>query len=135
MAGNERRSSPRKECAVPLRFRVVENGQGTQLGDIAGGYGARSSRSAVLTGTSEGEAFNLSERGVYFRSRERVNIGERLEMYFTLPRELTGRSPEQVRCSAKVVHVEAGTDEYGTTGVGAFVERFEPLMEARDWSN
>ena len=117
MPGNERRSSPRQECAVPLRFRVLADGQGP------------------VAATFEGQAFNLSEHGVYFRSRDRVRVGQRLEMYFTLPRELTGRAPEQVRCTARVVHVEEETDQRGTTGVGAFVERFEPLRERRDWAN
>jgi len=115
--GNERRSSPRQECAVPLRFRVLADGQGP------------------VAATCEGQAFNLSEHGVYFRSRDRVRVGQRLEMYFTLPRELAGRAPEQVRCTARVVHVEEETDQRGTTGVGAFVERFEPLRERRDWAN
>jgi hypothetical protein len=78
---------------------------------------------------------NLSERGIYFRSRQRVNVGEPLEMYFTIPRELTGRSAEQVRCSARVVHVEPQADRQGLVGVGAAVERFEPMSSARDWGN
>ncbi|HXX20695.1 MAG TPA: PilZ domain-containing protein [Candidatus Acidoferrum sp.] len=135
MSGNERRSSPRKECAVPVRFRVVPNGHSAQTDALAADLGAPSIKPSVYAATCEGEAFNLSERGVYFRSRERVNVGERLEMYFTLPRELTGRAPEQVRCSARVVHVEDQADQRGTTGIGAFVERFEPLMEPRGWAN
>jgi hypothetical protein len=86
-------------------------------------------------GTIEGESVNLSERGIYFRSRQRVNVGEPLEMYFTIPRELTGRSAEQVRCSARVVHVEPQADRQGLVGVGAAVERFEPMSSARDWGN
>jgi len=135
MAANERRNSPRKGCAVPLRFRVVPNGHSAQTDHLAASLGARPVNPSVYAATCEGEALNLSERGVYFRSRERVNVGERLEMYFTLPHELTGRAPEQVRCSARVVHVEEQADPRGTTGIGAFVERFEPLMEARDWAN
>lgn len=135
MSANERRNSPRKECAVPLRFRVVPNGHNAQTENLAASFGAQSVKSSIYAATCEGEAFNLSERGVYFRSRERVNVGERLEMYFTLPRELTGRAPEQVRCSGRVVHVEDRADQRGTTGIGAFVERFEPMMESRDWAN
>ena len=135
MSANERRNSPRKVCAVPLRFRVVTDGEDSTSAGLAPGYGARITKPSMYAATCEGEAFNLSERGVYFRSRERVNVGERLEMYFTLPRELTGRAPEQVRCSARVVHVEETADQRGTTGIGAFVERFEPLMEPRNWAN
>jgi hypothetical protein len=85
-------------------------------------------------GTIEGESVNLSERGIYFRSRQRVCVGEPLEMYFTIPRELTGRGAERVRCSARVVHVEPSADTQGLLGVGAAVERFES-MPARDWGN
>jgi hypothetical protein len=82
-----------------------------------------------------GEALNLSERGVYFTSREKLSIGAPLEMYFTLPRELTGRSPEPVRCKARVVHVEERANGRGVHGIGAAVERFELLAAAHDWSN
>lgn len=133
MSSNERRGAPRKGCAVPLRFRIVSDNHNGQMEGIAAA--APAMRSAAPIAGCEGEAFNLSERGVYFRARERVSVGERLEMYFTLPRELTGRAPEQVRCSARVVHVEESADNRGTTGIGAFVERFEPLMEPRNWSN
>jgi hypothetical protein len=135
MSANERRGAPRKECAVPLRFRVVSEEHNAQAESLAASFGARLTKSAAPAAACEGEACNLSERGVYFRARERVCVGERLEMYFTLPRELTGRAPEQVRCSARVVHVEESADHRGTTGIGAFVERFEPLMEPRNWSN
>ena len=43
--------------------------------------------------------------------------------------------PSGIRVRSRVVHVEEETDQRGTTGVGAFVERFEPLRERRDWAN
>ncbi|HXX45954.1 MAG TPA: PilZ domain-containing protein [Candidatus Acidoferrales bacterium] len=135
MSASERRGAPRKGCAVPLRFRVVSEENNGQAESLEPGFAARPMESGANGAACEGEAFNLSERGVYFRARERVNVGERLEMYFTLPRELTGRAPEQIRCSARVVHVEESPDHRGTTGIGAFVERFEPLKQRRNWSN
>ena len=127
MGNKERRIAPRKECTVPLRFRVTKGADPF----------ARETGASARTpfGTIEGESVNLSERGIYFRSRQRVNVGEPLEMYFTIPRELTGRSAEQVRCSARVVHVEPQADRQGLVGVGAAVERFEPMSSARDWGN
>jgi len=135
MSAKERRGSPRKGCVVPLRFRVVENGHVSPGENRVVAFAAKPAKTATPAAACEGEACNLSERGVYFRAREPVRVGERLEMYFTLPRELTGRAPEQVRCSALVVHVEESADDRGTTGIGAFVERFEPLMQPRNWSN
>jgi len=129
MGGKERRISPRRECAVPLRFRVTKAADHL-AGDITVTPSGRTS-----FGTIEGESVNLSERGIYFRSRQRVSVGEPLEMYFTIPRELTGRGAERVRCSARVVHVEPQADTQGLVGVGAAVERFEPMSSARDWGN
>jgi hypothetical protein len=60
-------------------------------------------------------------------------VGEPLEMFFTIPSELTGRSAEAVKCNARVVHVDACLD--GSRGVGATIERFQPLVEARSWDN
>ncbi len=136
MSGRERRGSPRKECAVPLRFRIASNGRNAQADDIAASYGLRESKTSSHFATMEGEALNLSERGVYFISRESLQVGEPLDMYFTLPRELTGRGPEQVRCTARVVHVDQETDQPGMRGFGATVERFEPIAVApRNWAN
>ena len=85
--------------------------------------------------THEGEVVNLSENGVYFTARMKLSVGEPLEMHLTLPRELTGRNPEQVRCSARVVHVEDLSDLDGAAGIGAIVDRFETVAAVRDWSN
>jgi hypothetical protein len=137
MSGRERRLSPRKVCAVPLRFQTTANGHAAQARDTAGAYETRTqnTKASTLSATLEGEAQNLSERGIYFLTPERLSVGEPLEMYFTLPRELTGRSPEAVRCSARVVHVEERSDQRGLSGIGAVVERFESLIARRDWSN
>jgi hypothetical protein len=129
MAGKERRVSPRKDCAVPLRFRVLSVVSSSQ-GEASEGRKGTASRAIM-----EGEAVNLSERGIYFRSRERLSIGAPLEIYFRLPRELTGRTAEEVRCSARVVHVEQAESGDGLTGVGATVERFEPVAMIRNWHN
>ena len=123
MSGAERRVSPRKPCVVPVRFRVVANGGRESLG---------LARNSV---THEGEVLNLSENGVYFTSRMKLTVGEPLEMHLTLPRELTGRNPELVRCSARVVHVEDRSDLGGIAGIGAIVDRFEAVAAERDWSN
>jgi hypothetical protein len=133
MSGKERRIAPRKDCAVPLRFRILSSAAGVSHAELVGG-GVRQAV-AASRGIMEGEAVNLSERGIYFRSRERVSIGAPLEIYFRLPRELTGRSAEEVRCSARVVHVEQAESADGLTGIGATVERFEPVAMIRNWHN
>ena len=134
MQSRERRISPRKECLVPLRFRIVLNGEGGSGNPSQTAASSDPLRKTSYAGTFEGQTVNLSERGIYFTSPEKMSIGQPLEMYFTIPRELTGRSSEHVRCSARVVHVQDHADQYGMLGVGAAVDRFEPLP-TRDWGN
>ena len=133
MSESERRNSPRKVCAVPVRFRV--NGDGNDHAETAeSSWEADTAGTAAQRAEFIGKALNLSERGVYFTCRERLSIGQPLEMYFTLPSELTGRAPENIRCSARVVHV----DEEGQAelrGIGACVEQFEPFGAIRNWSH
>ena len=116
-------------------FGCVTNGRNAQADEIAASYGMRESKDADSPRHVGRRSLNLSERGVYFTSRETLQVGEPLEMFFTLPRELTGRGPEQVRCTARVVHVESQADHLGVRGIGATVDRFEPVVAARNWAN
>ncbi len=134
MSGSERRNSSRKLCTMPVRFRVNGNGNSEQAEKLETAQGSEMRTAA--TGRSEfvGKALNLSERGVYFTCREKLSIGQPIEMYFTLPSELTGRAPENVRCSARVVHVDED-GQAGLRGIGASVEQFEPVAAVRNWAN
>ena len=156
MSSKERRIAPRKIFSIPIRIRpLASESLSVAVGSTVSRNAATSSysagpvspasslmNSAVATSKpvrvldmQEGETVNLSERGIYFKTAQKVKIGQAMEIYFTLPRELTGRSPEPVRCSARVVHVEQYSDERGWTGVGASVEQFEPLQRFRTWDN
>jgi len=140
MPGKERRIFPRKPCTIPVRFRSIAN---EYVPVSMGVAAARGSAKEIRTmrprpsnqETIVGESVNLSELGIGFKSPFRFSVGEAVEIYFTLPRELTGRNPEEVRCNARVVHVEKEFDAQGMTGVGATVERFEPLDNGRKWEN
>lgn len=138
-SGRERRIAPRKNCIIPVRFRVLASvlatGGFADAMDAADKFESLEERKSNVLSAVAGETVNLSERGVYFRSRHAVSVGQPIEMYLTLPRELTGRSPEEVRCSAIIVHVEDHADKQGFTGVGASIERFEPVDEGRSWAN
>jgi len=133
MVAPERRISPRKECVIPVRFRVLDP---VHSGDVSVRTvdTARGETTHGHFGTAEGRTVNLSERGIYFVSDEEVAVGQALEMYFTLPAQLTGREDEHVRCSARVVHAQR-LDHIGLTGIGAVVERFEPVSRFRTWDN
>ena len=146
MSSNERRIAPRKDFTIPVRFhaRANETASATlrAAAPARAGYAANRAMAAVTPGKptrvldmQEGVTVNLSERGIYFKSAHKVTLGRSVELYFTLPSELTGRNPEAVRCSARVVHVEPHADERGLIGAGAEVERFESLQRFRTWDN
>jgi hypothetical protein len=141
MLKNERRLAQRKACAIPIRFRSFASNELTpaNVGVAASGGSAKASgeaRERVSTQeTIIGETVNISERGIGFKSPLQFTVGESVEVFLTLPRELTGRRPEEVRCDARVVHVELHPDAAGMTGVGAEVERFEPLNNGHAWAN
>jgi PilZ domain len=132
MAGNERRISPRKICALPLRLRISGNGQSERAESESEDASPPAAAAPVMEFV--GKALNLSERGVYFTCKEKLRVGQPIELYFTLPTELTGRAPENVRCSARVVHVDQD-GHAALTGIGASVEEFEPVAAIRDWPN
>lgn len=139
MSGKERRLAPRKTFAIPLRFRVLTHllPVGAGVASASGAFSSQEARprTAGRVGIQEGQSVNLSEHGIYFKSTMKLNIGEPIEMFFTLPTQLTGRSPEAVRCDARVIHIDYGMDGVGTNGVGAAIERFEPLSNMRSWDN
>jgi hypothetical protein len=140
MSSKERRIAPRKACAIPIHFRSFTSEYvPAAVGVAASGGSSRQDRSVKAQPTYQetivGETFNLSERGIGFKSPLNFSVGESVEMYFTLPRELTGRKPEEVRCNARVVHVDNKMDAQGMKAVGAEVERFEPLNVGRSWEN
>lgn len=132
MSSRERRISLRKDCVVPLRFRIISNGHDSESSQDV--EASEPVRAVPRGGVFEGQSVNLSERGIYFRSSQRISVGQPIEMYFTIPRELTGRMSERVRCCARVIHVQDHTDQYGMLGVGAAVDRFETIP-GRDWGN
>jgi hypothetical protein len=106
MSNHERRRAPRKECLVPLRFRIIENGHGNHESTVRLTDSSAGPATHARFGMAEGRAENLSERGVYFVCSEKVSVGEEIELFFTLPPDLTGRPPEGVRCKARIVYAQ-----------------------------
>jgi PilZ domain len=79
----------------------------------------------------QGETVKLSERGIRCKTRHRLSVGESVEIFFTLPTELTGRAIEEVKCNTRVVHVDREADGSGQIGVGAAIERIERTSAIR----
>jgi Tfp pilus assembly protein PilZ len=101
----ERRLAPRKNLSVPVQLRVT-------VADTS-------------PDSLSGEMVNYSDRGVYFTTTRLLNVGDRLEMSFAIPREVSGRNAENVQCAGRVVHVHPAAAKNGRTGIGALVERWD----------
>jgi anti-sigma B factor antagonist len=113
----EHRISYRHECSVPLRFFIINNGRPH---DTA----AQSAEETVTdapSGMFEAQAQNLSEQGVYFVCNQEVDVGQEVEMFFTIPGELTSRGPEDIRCKARIVRTKLLKGNRKLIGVGAAI--------------
>jgi hypothetical protein len=137
MAAEDRRIVPIKPYTMPIRF-VLFSEELALAGHFQGTtHAAPESKSGFSRAIEphQGETFDLSERGIGFKSQQPIGLGQSIELFFTLPTELTGRIPEDVRCTAKVVHVDNRLDPRGRTCVGATIERFERITPRRSWGN
>ncbi len=113
MSTIERRLAPRKAVSIPLRFRIsTSNSAGVTLG----------------------RALNVSEHGLYFSSDHKLIVGSHLEIFLTLPREITGKGPEEVRCSGRVVRVIEDAEQPGQLGIGVHIDHFQYAAAAR-WAS
>ena len=134
---DDRRITTRKAYALPVRYSVLTEEFATVPSETETPRASSANRTPRLPesvrSARDGQTVNLSERGVYFTSHENIHVGQPIELYFTLPTELTGRSPEQVCCRARVVHVDKF--EQGSIGIGAAIERFERITKGQNWDN
>jgi PilZ domain-containing protein len=137
MSNHERRITPRKSYTIPVRFNVVPE-QYAMVGVASVATVPAHANAKILTTIplpQQGEIVNLSERGIAFKTRQNLNVGETVEIFFTLPTALTARAPEDVRCSARVVRVEKDRDGSGMVAIGAAIDRFERTSVSRNWDN
>ena len=116
---------------IPLRFRILTSAiakYATHGGAVRDDW--PEGRAGHL-GFLNGEAINLSAGGIGFKSREKLAIGDQLDIYLTVPPSFTGRSFEQVRCKVHIVHVDPQVDVRGLIGFGAVVDKFEAVAVAQ----
>ena len=145
MLGKERRVSPRRDCMIPIRFRILPNVNADVYADVHVGVNSTVSGTIVASqddsprlnarhlGMLDGEAVNLSERGIGFKSREKLGVGDEIDVHLTIPQSLSGRISEKVCCKARVVHVDRQIDVRGLSGFGAVVDRFEAVALVHGW--
>ena len=112
---SERRLETRVHVRVPLRFRVLNNPEASEE-----------------TAVSE----NVSQRGVFFWTRVPLTVGMPLELSLRMPQEIAGRVSSEVRCVARVVHVEKNVGLGGKSGIGLHIERYEARAYAQErWAS
>src|SRR5216684_4001842 len=104
MNSRERRSDTCVNIRVPLRFRVLNNPGSPEL-------------------TAESE--NISQRGILFATAVPLKVGTPLEVSLKMPQELAGQASSDVKCVARVVHVQPNAFFGGKAGIGLHIERYE----------
>jgi hypothetical protein len=102
MNTKERRLDTRVNVRVPLRFRTLNNPNSVE---------------------QSAESENISQRGIYFETAVPLHVGTPVELSLRMPQEVAGKSPSDVRCVARVVHIRPSTLS-GKPGVGLHIERY-----------
>jgi c-di-GMP-binding flagellar brake protein YcgR len=115
MKASERRQIARISLRTPLRFRAL---------------GVAADRTEHFT-----EALNISRGGFFFASSAPLQVGMPLEATVRMPAEVTGSTAQEMRCTARVVHVRNEPYGDGRIGFGAEIEKFEAIPLQERWAN
>jgi c-di-GMP-binding flagellar brake protein YcgR len=110
MSSSNRRAEARIDACTPIRFRPITDPPSAE---------------------QSAESVNISEHGMCFSTDCALRVGEEVEIYLRLPRELS-EELVQVRWNTRVVHVEPNGSP-GKTGVGVRVEKRSPVIEREGW--
>ena len=68
---------------------------------------------------------DVSYRGLYFLSETKFEVGTPIDFILKLPEPVSATGVVDIRCSGRVLRVEAGAN--GTMGIAAKIERYEFL--------
>jgi hypothetical protein len=104
MNSRERRIDTRVNIQVPLRFRTLNN---------------------LSSPEQTAESVNISQRGILFATNACLEVGTPLEVSLRMPQGLAGQTSGEVKCVARVVHVQPNAFFGGKAGVGLHIERYE----------
>jgi hypothetical protein len=113
MKAAERRQVTRLNHRTPLRFRAM---------------GVAADKTEHFT-----EALNISRGGFFFASSAPLQVGTSLEATIRMPAEVTGNSSQEIRCTARVVHVRNEPYGDGRIGFGAEIEKFQTVAVQERW--
>jgi len=110
----ERRQLARLNLRTPLHFRAL---------------GVTADKTEHFT-----EALNVSRGGFFFASSAPLQVGMPIEATLRMPAEVTGNSAhEEIRCTARVVHVRNEPYGDGRIGFGAEIEKFQTVPAQDRW--
>ena len=110
MNSRERRIDTRINLNVPLRFRVLNNPGAQEL---------------------SGESINISQRGILFATAVPLTVGTPLEVSLKMPRAVAGHTASDLKCVARVVHVQANAFLGGKAGIGLHIEQYQAGTAAK----
>ena len=72
---------------------------------------------------------DVSARGIYFLTNHAPREGASIEFTLTLPPEITQADAIRVRCTGRVIRIEANAAK-GKDGVASLIEKYEFLPDA-----
>src|SRR5438445_7097001 len=113
MKASERRQMTRLSLGTPVRFRTS---------------GVAADRTEHFT-----EALNVSRGGFFFASSAPLQVGMPIEATLRMPAEVTGNGAQEMRCTARVVHVRNEPYGDGRIGFGAEIEKFQTIPAEERW--
>jgi len=69
---------------------------------------------------------------MYFETDVLLQVGTPVEVSLRIPQELAGRMANDIKCTARVVHVRPSAQGKGKVGVGLHIERYESAIRVLD---
>ena len=113
MKPSERRQRARVNHRTPLRFRAA---------------GVAADKTEHFT-----EALNVSRGGFFFASSAPLQVGMPIEATIRMPAEVTGNGAQELRCTARVVHVRNEPYGDGRIGFGVEIEKYQTAAVQERW--
>jgi hypothetical protein len=114
MDGRDRRRETRVDVRVPLRFRPVAN---------------------LNVPEQKAESENVSPLGVYFTTDFPLTVGAVLVLWMTMPAQVTEGDARDVRCLARVMHVEPTGRLVRKVGVGLRIDEMAAAARVERWAS
>jgi Tfp pilus assembly protein PilZ len=115
MSSIDRRTDPRVNACVAMRFRVLDNPEISE---------------------QKAESQNMSQHGLYFVTSAPLVIGMPVELTLRIPHDLAQKVTSEVVCVGRVVRVQPIDSQNGRLGIGIHIEHFDTQMPVQDrWAS